>query len=48
MDHQREHDHHDSLLDQMEWLRDAGFADVDCTWRNLLWSILLANKPAVG
>lgn len=44
MQHQREHDHHDTLADQMYWLTGAGFRDVDCTWRYLLWSVLQARK----
>jgi len=44
MRHQAEHDHHDTLGDQMEWLRQAGFAVVDCPWRYLLWSVIQARK----
>lgn len=44
MEHQAQHDHHDSLPDQMRWLREAGYADVDCTWRYLLWSVVQAIK----
>jgi tRNA (cmo5U34)-methyltransferase len=44
MRHQAEHDHHDTLGDQMEWLRQAGFSLVDCPWRYLLWSVLQARK----
>ncbi len=44
MQHQRQHDHHDNLGDQMDWLRDAGFRVVDCPWRFLLWTVLHAVK----
>ncbi len=44
MQHQADHDHHDTLGDQMEWLREAGFAVVDCPWRYLLWSVVQARK----
>lgn len=44
MQHQREHDRHDTLADQMNWLTGAGFSHVDCTWRYLLWSVLQARK----
>ena len=44
MQHQRQHDHHDTLGDQMGWLREAGFSIVDCPWRYLLWTVLLAIK----
>ena len=44
MRHQREHDHHDTLPDQLNWLSQAGFRDVDCTWRYLLWSVVCAAR----
>lgn len=46
MSHQREHDHHDLLTDQLNWVNDAGFDRVDCTWRYLLWAVLQARKPS--
>lgn len=45
MEHQREHDHHDTLLDHLHWLTQAGFAPVDCVWRCLLWGVVVAYKP---
>lgn len=44
MEHQRQHDHHDCLADQMNWLGEAGFHTVDCSWRYLLWAVLHAIK----
>jgi len=44
MQHQTEHDHHDTLANQLVWLNDAGFTGVDCTWRYLLWSVFQARK----
>ncbi len=44
MQHQREHDHHDPLCDQIDWLRNAGFKVVDCPWRYLLWAVLICQK----
>ena len=44
MQHQSEHDFHDTLSDQMAWLREAGFETVDCVWRYLLWSVIQARK----
>lgn len=44
MSHQSEHDHHDTLADQMLWMKRAGFAVVDCPWRYLLWSVLQGRK----
>lgn len=46
MEHQSEHDYHDTLADQMTWLTDAGFNVVDCPWRYLLWSVIQARKVA--
>jgi len=44
MRHQAEHDHHDTLGQQFDWLRQAGFPIVDCPWRFLLWSVVQARK----
>ncbi len=44
MQHQQQHDHHDSLGDQLRWLNEAGFEIVDCPWRYLLWTVLQARK----
>ena len=48
MQHQAEHDHHDTLTDQIDWLRTAGFDVVDCPWRYLLWTVLQARKRAAS
>lgn len=48
MQHQAEHDHHDTLSDQMNWLAAAGFEQVDCTWRYLLWSVVQSTKPELA
>lgn len=48
MRHQAEHDHHDPLPDQIDWLRDAGFSLVDCPWRYLLWCVVQARKGSEG
>ncbi len=44
MQHQADHDYHDTLTEQLDWLREAGFALVDCPWRYLLWSVVQARK----
>ncbi len=44
MEHQRDHDHHDTLVDQLAWLSQAGFTSIDCVWRYLLWASVLAFK----
>ena len=45
MRHQDRHDHHATLEDQVGWLHGAGFVLVDCPWRHLLWTVLIARKP---
>lgn len=45
MRHQDEHDHHATLEAQIGWLRTAGFSLIDCPWRHLLWTVLIARKP---
>lgn len=44
MAHQEAHDFHDSLPNQIEWLAAAGFQQVDCIWRNLLWCVVQGRK----
>ena len=44
MQHQDAHDHHATLVDQIQWLQEAGFDTVDCTWRYILWTVLQARK----
>ncbi|MEM8732890.1 MAG: class I SAM-dependent methyltransferase [Planctomycetota bacterium] len=46
MEHQQEHDYHDPLGSQWSWLEEAGFTEVDCQWRHLLWTVLSARKSA--
>jgi tRNA (cmo5U34)-methyltransferase len=46
MVHQREHDHHDLLTEQLGWLAECGFTEVDCVWRYLLWAVVQARKPS--
>lgn len=44
MEHQRDHDHHASLELHERLLRSAGFVEVDCPWRFLLWTVMVARK----
>jgi tRNA (cmo5U34)-methyltransferase len=44
MTHQDAHDHHASLVDQIRWLSDAGFVEIDCPWRFLLWTVLVGRR----
>jgi tRNA (cmo5U34)-methyltransferase len=44
MEHQRAHDHHATLIAQIEWLQAAGFTSIECPWRYILWTVLQARK----
>jgi len=34
-----------SVRDQLDWLRDAGFADVDCPFKHYMFAVLVGSKP---
>jgi tRNA (cmo5U34)-methyltransferase len=40
------HDRCARVEDQLAWLRDAGFADVDAPWRDGRFAVLAARRPA--
>ncbi len=42
LDHEARFDHFETLPDQLELLRAAGFASVDCTWRYLNYAVFAA------
>lgn len=44
MEHQQQHDHHNTLTDHLTWLAQAGFNSMDCPWRYLLWTVVQASK----
>jgi tRNA (cmo5U34)-methyltransferase len=44
MDHQDQHDFHSTVVEQIKWLENAEFENVDIIWRSLLWAILYAEK----
>lgn len=44
MQHQQDHDYHDTLADHLDWLQQAGFKSIDCLWRHLLWTVVRASK----
>ena len=46
LDHAAAHDHYTPLHDQFRVLAACGFVDLDCVWRNWIWGIVTADKPA--
>jgi tRNA (cmo5U34)-methyltransferase len=42
VDHAAAHDHYVALSEHFELLRAAGFKTVDCVWRNLMYSVVVA------
>jgi tRNA (cmo5U34)-methyltransferase len=44
LEHQRLHDYHAPLQEQMQWLQECRFSIVDCTWRYSLWATIYACK----
>ena len=45
LDHARAHDHYTSLPEHFTLLTGAGFAPVDCVWRDNMWAVVIADKP---
>ncbi len=45
MSHQEVADYHAPLRAQLQWFCDAGFTDIDCPWRHLLWTIVRGRRP---
>jgi tRNA (cmo5U34)-methyltransferase len=43
VEHARLHDHYVSVAEHLRRLLEAGFADVDCVWRNWMWGIVTAE-----
>jgi tRNA (cmo5U34)-methyltransferase len=44
IERRRLYDREATLADQLEWLREAGFAEVDCIYKNYLMGLFLAEK----
>ena len=40
--HAAAHDHYTTLPDHFALLERAGFSEIDCVWRNLMWGIVTA------
>ncbi|NEQ36886.1 MAG: hypothetical protein F6K40_11600 [Okeania sp. SIO3I5] len=44
MDHDKQYDKPISLMTAFNWLLEVGFESVDVTWRQSLWSNIVAVK----
>lgn len=44
MQHQKDHDFHSTLENHTNWLKQAGYKNIDCTKRHLLWTTVFAQK----
>jgi tRNA (cmo5U34)-methyltransferase len=40
------HDRCSTVADQLAWLAEAGFTDVDCPWRENRFAVLAARRPS--
>jgi tRNA (cmo5U34)-methyltransferase len=45
LEHAERHDHYVSVTAHLHLLEEAGFAQVDCVWRNWMWGIVTAEVP---
>jgi tRNA (cmo5U34)-methyltransferase len=43
LEHAAAHDHYTRLSDHISQLARAGFGEIDCVWRNLMWGIVTAS-----
>ena len=43
LQHAAAHDHYTTLADHTVLLAKAGFSEIDCVWRNLMWGIVTAT-----
>lgn len=46
LDHAAAHDHYTPLPEHLHLLAAAGLVELDCVWRNWIWGIITAEKPA--
>ena len=43
LEHAAAHDHYTTLTEHIALLSKAGFAEIDCVWRNWMWGIVTAT-----
>jgi tRNA (cmo5U34)-methyltransferase len=48
LEHAAAHDHYTPLQEHFRLLTGAGFIGLDCVWRNLIWGIVTADRPAIS
>lgn len=46
VEHSEVHDHYESLASYAEYLRDAGFVEIDCVWRDGMWAVVTAEASS--
>lgn len=45
IEHGEKYDHYASLFDHFQWLSQAGFQEIDCYWKKMMWAVFGAQKP---
>lgn len=45
IEHGEKYDHYASLEEHFTWLKAAGFTEIDCYWKRVLWAVFGARKP---
>jgi tRNA (cmo5U34)-methyltransferase len=44
-EHAEAYDHYAPLANHFQWLQEAGFTNIDCYWRKLMWTVFGGQKP---
>lgn len=44
LEHAAAHDHYETVTQHLRMLEDAGFAELDCLWRDGMWAIVTASR----
>jgi len=44
MEHQNLHDFHETIENQLLWLKDVGFTETDILWKYALWTVVSCKK----